>query len=292
MQLTPLRTLTVERPLASGNSFLSAASGLVLLGSHICVVADDERLLAIFPADGSAPGRLIELLPGKLPRDAKKRKKQKPDFEMLVQLPPAAGHGARPLLALGSGSRAKRMQAALVMLTDDGGADTIRIIDLAPLYASIEPLVGELNLEGVTIDGDRLLLFNRGNMRQPETHIVATSLAALLAGKPPIAVLAKTLTLPAIAGVPLTVTDACQLADGKILLSAVAEVTDDSYADGEVRGAAFVRLDAALDVVSVEMIEPAQKVEGIALAANGDLLCVTDADDPEQPSMLYRVALA
>ena len=57
----------------------SAASGLVRTGGHIYVAADDERELAVFPAAGDAPGRLVRFLPGELPADPEERKRDKPD---------------------------------------------------------------------------------------------------------------------------------------------------------------------------------------------------------------------
>ncbi len=84
---------------------------------------------------------------------------------------------------------------------------------------------------------------------------------------------------------PLTVTDAYRLQNSRILLSAVAEATADSYADGALVGAAIVELDAAFNVRTVEPLEPIVKVEGLSarVAADGvHILCVTDADDPEQ----------
>lgn len=285
MRLTPLRTLTVERPMASGHAFLSAASGLVVAGPYIYVAADDARELAVFDLGGDAAGRLFELIPGALPSDAKDRKKQKPDFEILLHLPQIGDHGS--LLALGSGSKRRRMVGVLVALGSDGLPRDVRLIHLAPLYAQIEPLVDGVNIEGALVLGDRLLLFNRGNAAAPESCVVETWLPDMLAGVGTSVQLVTRFTLPEINGVPLTVTDACATPDG-FMLSAAAEATDDSYADGELAGAALVRLDTGFAIISVEPIESTVKVEGIALAPDDRLLCVTDADDPDQPSILYN----
>ena len=140
------------------------------------------------------------------------------------------------------------------------------------------------------VEGDRLLLFNRGNMRSPASHIVEVPLAAVLDGGPVTAKLRAELALPMLSGVPLTVTDACRLDNGHILLSAVAEATADSYADGALMGAAIVELDGQFNLLGVEPLDPPIKVEGIAARATDGgwhLLCVTDADDPAQASGLY-----
>mgnify|MGYP003397668825 FL=1 len=142
--------------------------------------------------------------------------------------------------------------------------------------------------------GDRLLLFNRGNMANPGTTILETALATITGDQPAKATAIKQFTLPNIDDVPLTVTDARLLDDGCVLMSAVAEVTDDSYADGAVLGAAIIRLNADLDVVAIEQLEPTMKIEGISTrrsAAGIELLCVSDADDPDTPSSLYAATL-
>jgi hypothetical protein len=279
MRLTHIRDLDVEAPLASGHSFLSAASGLVRLGETLYAVADDDLHLARF--QGAAPGKLMRLLPGDLPHDAAARKKAKPDFEMLLSV------GEDRLLAMGSGSKKKRKRGVLV----EQSSGQVAPVDLKPLFDAVEPLVPETNLEGAVIDGDRLLLFNRGNMAEPVTQIIETSLSDLLTGKSMEAKLAQALQLPERQGVPLTATDACRLEDGHILLSAVSEVTDNSYADGALTGAALVLLDADLRVVALEDAEPLVKIEGIAAQRTTEgieILCVTDADEPDQPAGLYR----
>jgi len=292
MRLTHIRDLAVEAPLSSGHAILAAASGMVVRGNRLCVVADDAHCLALFALDDPAPGKLIGLIEGDLPRDAARRKRVKPDFEILMALPCTAGDR---LLALGSGSTAQRMRGAIIDLPPRGEAPGVRPIDLQPLFAALAPLVPEINLEGAVLCDDRLLLFNRGNMQFPASHILEVALAdllraAVLDGGPVTASVRAELALPMLSGVPLTVTDACRLENGHILLSAVAEATADSYADGALMGAAIVELDGQFNVLAVEPLDPPIKVEGIAARATEDglhLLCVTDADDPERASGLY-----
>lgn len=290
MKLTHIRYLDTAEPLASGHPFLSAASGLVQIGDTLCVVGDDEQHLAVFNHNDDGPGRLIRLLPGDLPRKKKKRKAVKPDFEIVFQLPPNDETTNGLLCAMGSGSTPQRMRGAIIDL-DNG---SVTLLDLQPLFAALAPLVAEINLEGAVVRGDRLLLFNRGNMANPETCIFETALSAVTGDEDVEVTLVKTLALPMVDGVPLTVTDACSLGDDHILLSAVAEVTDDSYADGDILGAAIIVLNAHLVVVAIEPLEPTLKVEGITArrtATGAELLCVSDADDPDTPSSLYSASL-
>lgn len=292
MHLTHIRDLLVETPLSSGHAFLSAASGMVVQGNLLCAVADDEHCLALFALGNSEPGKLVRLIDDDLPKDAAQCKKVKPDFEILLALPSANLPGAAEgrMLALGSGSTPQRMRGAIIDLPAKDGKPGVRLIDLQPLFAAIAPLVPEVNLEGAVLNEDQLLLFNRGNMQFPASHILAVPLAAVLDGGPVLASLCALLTLPMVSGVPLTVTDACRLDNGHILLCAVAEATADSYADGALVGAAIVELDAQFNLLAVEPLEPTLKVEGIAARLTDEgvhLLCVTDADDPNCAAGLY-----
>src|SRR5690606_8300125 len=73
---------------ASSPSHLAAASGLVVAGTHLYVVADDELHLGWFPGQGDADGRLVRLFPGEWPSAPDARKARKPDLEALGRLPP------------------------------------------------------------------------------------------------------------------------------------------------------------------------------------------------------------
>ncbi|MFP2906856.1 DUF6929 family protein [Pyxidicoccus sp. 3LFB2] len=57
IRTTLRRTLTLESPEAPGRpAHVSAASGLVRVGPWLYIVADDALHLAVFPAQGDAPG--------------------------------------------------------------------------------------------------------------------------------------------------------------------------------------------------------------------------------------------
>ena len=93
-------------------------------------------------------------------------------------------------------------------------------------------------------------------------------------------------------GIPLTPTDGINLPDGRWLLSAAAENTDNSFTDGPCVGSALTLLDANGQVLAVYQIQGAPKVEGIAIDHSGNsqrLLMVTDADDPDIASQLLCV---
>ena len=61
----------------AGQTYLSAASGLVKLGTRLFVVADDEHHLAMFDLSNREPGRLVAIFDGELPLRHKARKAAK-----------------------------------------------------------------------------------------------------------------------------------------------------------------------------------------------------------------------
>ena len=272
---------------------LSSASGLALVGRWLCVVADDEHHLGLFDSDTpGAPGRLLRLLPDDLPAGFKARKKAKPDFESLLQLPGGS------LLAIGSGSRRKRQRGLLLAVDAQGGlAVAPEPVALAALYEPLQDRFDDLNIEGGFVSQGRLCLLQRGNKGESPNAVIAYALRDFQQwlgrqANAPGAIEIQEWPLGACAGVPLGFTDATPLPDGGWLFSAVAEDTDDSYADGACAGSAIGWVDAAGQLVRLGAIEGSPKVEGIAIDAGGRLLAVTDADDPEQPSHLVALSPA
>lgn len=276
--------------------YLSAASGLVQVGSRAYVVADDELHLGVFSTEKPELGRLIRIFGGVLPDDAAERKRQKPDLEALTLLPPFENfrHGA--LLALGSGSRPNRGRGALLGLDEHGEIwGPVHALDMSPVLAPLHATFAELNLEGAVVVGEDLCLLQRGNRRHPENAIMRYPLSQVLAAlrDPQAAAIAPSiihrLDLGAIDGVPFCFTDASALPDGDIVFCAVAEDTEDAYRDGPCIGGAVGIIDADGRLISLRQLHRPYKVEGISARSVGnrlDLLLVTDADDPAIPAML------
>ena len=281
-----------------GQPHLSAASGLVLAGRRLYTVADDEHHLGLIDVDGISPVHLYRILPGDLPQDKAQRKKAKPDLEALAFWPPAPDwpHGA--LFAIGSGSRPNRQQAFLIALDSDGmPRDDTRALDLAALYAPLRERFADLNIEGAFIDGDRLRLLqraNKGDARNACVDYPVEQMQEWLAGRktsPPAPVAITEFSLGAMAGAPLGFTDGAAVPGGGWIFSAVAEDTSDSYNDGACAGSALGWVGADGRLLGIEALDRAPKVEGIALAAPGQLLMVTDSDDPGTASALLSLAL-
>lgn len=296
LSLKKIRDLTLEVPTAPGRpAHLSAASGLVVLKSFLYVVADDEHHLGVFAIEGNAPGGLIRILDGDLPDDKNQRKRLKPDLESLLLLPPFPGcaHGA--LFAIGSGSKPNRTAGILLPLDQQGCvAGQPRVIDLSPLFATMGKQVGDLNIEGAILVGERLILLQRGSSGS-ENALIAVSLSSILLSlatgnlidEMPFDI--RTCDLGSINGVPLGFTDGAALPDGRIVFTAVAEDTADSYLDGPCVGAAIGLVADDGHLQMLERLNPGAKVEGVsARLENGriHLLLVTDADDAHVPSSL------
>lgn len=290
-----------------GQQHLSAASGLVRAGEWLYLVADDEHHLGLLPTSAAAapqPAPLVQLhriLPGDLPNEPRERKKRKPDLEALALLPASPAHPGGALLALGSGSKPNRQRGLVIALhatgRPDGGA--AQVLDLSALYAPLRAEFADLNIEGAFVANDVMHLLQRGNKGDARNACITYPLPPLLAwlagtGAPPPAPLRTTLfDLGTVDGVPLGFTDGTALPgnDGGWIFSAVAENTDDSYADGECVAAAIGWVGADGVLRRMMALEGAPKVEGIALDEERRLLMVTDADDPARASRLLVVAL-
>lgn len=300
--LTKIRELDISPAEAGiGPLHLSAASGLVCLDSIICVIADDELHLGVFSLINGKPGHLIRLFDGVLPEPKAARKRQKPDLEALALVPAFRDfpHGA--LLAFGSGSRPNRRRGVLLGLGPD--ADMLmppRTVDLSPILVPLNEEFSEVNIEGAVVVGDELRLFQRGNKSQADNAIIrfplSTVLDALQAGSveaiKPSSI--RRLDLGVLHGVPFSFTDAAVLSNGDMVFSAVAEDTEDAFRDGPCIGAAIGIADNSGNLRSLRRLERPHKIEGIHARSDGgrlDLLLVTDADNPEIPSVLFSTAM-
>ena len=287
-------------PLTFGDgSPVHAASAIAPFGDGWLVVQDDATHAAWWRAGAVTPVRVVEPVAGlEVFSAAAGTKHLKPDFEAAVAVPMA---GADAVLLLGSGSTAARTRASLVTLGASGPRHAVA--DLGPLYRDVALALGlhddQLNLEGACLAGDRLRWFQRANRAAgAPTACVDVDLAAVLAavtGEGGVRRVelgdVRHYDLGTVGGVPLAVTDALALADGRVLVSAAAEDTPNAVDDGRVAGSALALLDddGVLATVAVPAPGPGPyKVEGLALReATADglrLLAVTDADDPAVPS--------
>ncbi len=299
LELKLERILDLQEPAAAGRpAYLSAASGLVRLGAHLYVVADDEHHLGVFPVAAETPGVLLRLFAGDLPVKPRARKKAKPDLEALVHLPAFECYPHGALFALGSGSKAQRQTGALLKLNPQleiEGAP--RLIDLGPLHAVLADEFEDLNIEGAVSVEDSLRLLQRGNKGHRVSAVIEIELSAVLTALTRGDALSamplrriQRYDLGECNGVPLGFTDAATLPGGQMIFTAVAENSEDSYLDGECAGAALGLLDRQGQLIRIDALATTRKLEGISAWSTSQgvrFLAVTDADDETAPAQLW-----
>lgn len=284
-----------------------AASAIAPFGDGWLVAQDDATHAAWHRPGGTTPVRVLPAVDGhEVFSSAAGTKHLKPDFEAACEIEADGGAG---VLLLGSGSTRARMRSSFVTSTAAG--PSFAVADLTGLYdavaGALDTPAGHLNLEGACRRGDRLRWFQRGNSAAgvPSASIDVDLYAlrkAAVGQIRPEAVGADTVLrydLGTVHGAPLAVTDAVALPDGRILISAAAEVTPNPVDDGPVVAAALALLhDDRVDAVAPLPRHggTAQKVEGLALRGAGTdgarLLAVVDADDPYTPSTMLRLRVS
>lgn len=259
-----------------------AGSGLLAVGHRLLAIQDDaEAVVWIDPQSGARETLVLRGHGAALP------KRDKPDYEALLQTPDGRVH------LLGSGSRPNR--CGIACLRPDGEAWTVDWREAHGLYAAVAAALGVTpNIEGALHLGDGLRLLHRGAADQPDAWLDLPA-DALDQPQPPVLGL-RWLQLGSLGGVPLHLTDAARLADGRLLYLAAAENTPDAVADGPVCGAAIGVIDG--DTARwAPLTEPSglaclRKAEGIVIA--GDGRCghlITDPDDPARPAELCGFSL-
>jgi len=291
LEVKKVRDLTMKSG-SLGGSYVSASSAIAVAGEYLYVAADDQMCLACFKSQGDEPGEWVRLFEGELPAEHKVRKARKPDLEAICVLPPntLARHAA--LLVVPSGSKEWRTRACLLPLDATGKiAGEVLPLDFSQLYSFLRTKVCKLNIEGVAVAADRLLLANRGNSKDGDNAVIELNLNEFLyeaydthelSGRSFISVHHQ--KLGSIGGVALSFTDLCVIPSGQIIYCAAAESTDDDYLDGPCAGSAVAVGDEKFQTLQVHKLDTRLKVEGLyarpALNKPGrlELILVTDGD--------------
>jgi hypothetical protein len=274
-----------------------AASAIAPYGGG-WLVGQDDATHACWWHDGvGTPVRVVPAVDGhEVFSETTGTKELKPDLEAAL-----AVEGG--VLMLGSGSTPARMRA--VLLTP--GAEPV-VGDLGDLYArvaaTLEVAPDALNLEGACVVGDRLRWFQRGlpaaGVPTASVDVDLRPLIDAVTGSGRVSrvevVDARRYALESPEGLALAVTDAVALPDGRIVVSAAAEDSPNTYDDGPVLGSALALLDGQVTLATVSLPEPdgrIAKVEGLAVMEwddhGGRLLATVDADDAAVPSALLTL---
>ena len=285
VQVTSTHDLTFE-----DGSPVRAASAIVAYDDGWLIAQDDSTIGAHWSNGRAVPLRLLESVDGHDTFSSGAGTKElKPDLEAACVLPDGT------TLVLGSGSSEARCRAVVL------GAGEPRAEDLTALYervgAALSVSADVLNLEGACVVEGHLRWFHRGLPAAGwPSASVDLPLDVPLIDAHPAHVLRY--DLGAAHGIGLAVTDAVSLDDGRVLVSAAAEDSPNTYDDGPVVGSALVLL-AEDSVVGRLEIPPVNgrvaKVEGLGLLAEESwgvrLLATVDADDHDSPSPLVELAV-
>lgn len=292
LEVKKIRELTMKKSQGAGAAYVSAASGIAVAGNHVYIAADDQLCLACFKLDDDEPGDWLRLFSGDLPADHAQRKKAKPDLEAICILPANkfAIHGA--LLVVSSGSKEWRFNSCLLPLDGEGKiAGEPLPLDFSRLFSFLKTKMTKLNIEGVCVYGEKLLLANRGNSKRGDNAVIALDLSKFvhqaydthnIDGQSFLFV--RHNDLGQVKDVPLSFTDLCTLAGGQIVYCAAAESTDDDYFDGPCAGSALFVGDGSFQNLRTEILDTSLKVEGVCAkpgqntGTQVELILVTDGD--------------
>jgi hypothetical protein len=302
LELRRLRELDLAAPPEPGGAaHVASASGVVRRGDFVYVIGDDQLHLGVFRMSSPEPGETVRVLAGDLPEEAEARSDAKPDLEALTMLPPFKGHAYGALLGLGSGSAPERDRGFVWALDADGSLrDSVRALDLAPLFARLRSDIEALNIEGACVVGDRLWLMHRGNRGGTANVVAELSLDRVMESilgdariDPGELSAMRSYDLGRLDGVELTFSDTTPLGGDLLVFTASAEA-DGTSGDGAIRGSVIGTIDARGDVQRLRTIDRRYKVEGVHASIDTgvmDLLFVCDQDDPGTPSPLLSAAM-
>lgn len=328
LRVEKIRELTVDNPEAGRPAFMSAASGISRAGTgrQVIAIGDDENHFWEGPLDDDRPGLYTRIIPGILSADEQERKSQKPDLEALTILPPFERNPHGALLACGSGgsSRHGTQRSSGVAFTLDAEGRLAGLpcrIDLHPLHHFLgQHVTGELNIEGLCVWGEHVVLAQRGNSLdgagEPAQNLllklsleeVIESLLSDLEIDPHELLEVRPYELGHLStagdgaerAVKLDFTDLDSVSGdprGRMVFTAAAEGVDGSPEAGLMAGSAVGVIDAEGELGEVVALEDASiKLEGIDARYDPDrdaidLLLVADADDPDAPAPLLRAVL-
>jgi hypothetical protein len=295
--------------------FVLAASGLSMFREHLAVIQDDANWLALIDAEQRVSA--VPLPPGpngkRVFTKARGNQQDKFDFEACITVP---GEQGFELIGFASCSAPERVWILRVRETNQGAPDQAErlhaeFVNAHRLYTMLRQETAfcgaGLNIEGaVALDGERILLFQRGNAEpcrdlepvDATGEILWSELKPFLddPDRAPLPTLRniRRYDLGNLHGVRLTFSDAEYLADGRILYSASAE----EPATGDIAGSVLGVLEADgaahwTTLIDAEGQTFTGKIEGLTrdVHDNHKIHFVIDDDDDAVPSKIYQAML-
>lgn len=294
--------LVFRHPFGEGahwQAHVRAASAIVPFAGGWLIAQDDTNFAATWGESGIDPIRLFPDVVGDTYSSLLGNKAHKPDLECGVTL---LVNGAEKAVFFGSGSTRARRRAAVI-----SPPHGVKIVRLESLYVAAMQATGvgedELNLEGASVAGGLVRLYQRGNAG-PNARNVTFELASdrVLAALEGAALSEADVlnvrehALGTMGGAQLGFSAAAALPDGRAFFAASAEASPNTYDDGPCAGSVIGWMDAGGAIVeSLPLPRGApegQKIEGLAIESwherGGRLLAVTDNDDPTVPARWLR----
>lgn len=347
----------IVNPQEGEPDFLSAASGTAWSATRLYSVGDDQATVAEYELEPTAvlealranadadilePGFAERIIPGALPIDPKERASKKADFEALTLVRrldiEALTHPERDeilrrfphglLMMSGSGGMSwegHRRSTCVVYSLDDRGhigglPAKISLLELHESLAASDAVNGHLNIEGLAVYGEALVLAQRGNSIDDDGNPAKNLLIHLDLGE----VLESIYTDLSVGTlelhhtrsydlghlsvehdgetheVKIDFTDLDAVTDdphGRLVFTAAGEGPDGSPVENVIAGSAVGVVAADGELLSITpLADRSIKLEGIDARYNPtlgsiDLLLVSDADDPEVPAPLFAARL-
>lgn len=296
LKLEKIKELKLQKPLQKGRApVVSSASGLVKKGDTFFVVADDDSAIFSFKLQDTFV-KAHPLSNKELPVDFSLRKKMKPDYEALAELTKKQWPPNGALLAWPSGSTGQRKHAVVLPFENGGGFSKPISLPLKKLFAALEKSTQQINIEGLIINDQNLILFQRGNSADAKSGVFKISFKDWLRSsvkksgrkvKPSF----TEINLGRLKDVKLTLADGISTPHGTIGI-ATAENTQSSYDDGAIMGSVLVKINDD-KATSIGGFASAVKLEGMAIGDidenNATFFFVDDADNPVKASSLYKI---
>jgi len=347
----------VVNPQPGEPDFLSAASGTAWSATRLYSVGDDQATVAEYELDPAQvlealrantntdilkPGFAERIIPEVLPIDPKERASKKADFEALTLVLRSdiegLSHQERPeilrrfphglLMMSGSGGMSwegfRRSTCVVYSLDEQGHIGGLPAkVSLEALHDSLEQgddINGELNIEGMAVYGQSLVLAQRGNSVDENGDPAKNLLIFLDLGEMlesiytdlSVGVLELQGTRNYELGhlavehdgstheVKIDFTDLDAVADDphrRLVFTAAGEGPDGSPVANVIAGSAVGVISAEGELLSITpLADRTIKLEGVDARYNPtlgsiDLLLVSDADDPDVPAPLFAARL-
>ncbi len=254
-------------------SYPSASAGC-LVNNEWWIIGDDAADMLIYNPQKMEPIKYLRLpFYGKLHdgelHAQRMHKKTKHDIEALSFWKDPKG--GEHILAFGSGSKIPQRDSGLYYMNGK-----MEVIDWGPLYQFLRKISGlkddDWNIEGACHDGDgNLYLFNR----KPSCIFKIQAqdwFKYLEIGSLPYTekVVFKKINLPKFKGEKTGFSGAdFDVKNQRIVFCSSAEITDNSYRDGEILGSFVGELEwPSLEKINVLIEIPNLKVESVAINAN------------------------